>query len=97
AQAELIIEHFGFTPLSCIDDIINAVNDILYQATSSLERFITKEMGECPEAEQGIHQIETLLENAVDKYFDIFELYSLRNIFSIPPDANITLPHHEVS
>ena len=40
--------------------------------------------------------IETLLENAVDKYFDKFELFVLKNIFTIPDDVPVTLPHYEV-
>ncbi|KAJ1975523.1 hypothetical protein H4R35_003110 [Dimargaris xerosporica] len=94
-RSELVIEHLGFSPVSCVDDIINAVNEVLYQATESLERFLEAEMGPCAEVTQGIHQIETLLEQAVDKNFDIFELYCLRNIFNIPNNLTLTLPHYE--
>ena len=36
------------------------------------------------ELEFGMTQVETLLENVVDRNFDAFELYILRNIFNVP-------------
>ncbi|RUP00914.1 hypothetical protein BC936DRAFT_140697, partial [Jimgerdemannia flammicorona] len=44
---------------------------------------------------QGIHQFETLLESAVDKNFDLFELYVLRNTFAIREDVDLVLNYHE--
>lgn len=38
------------------------------------------------EIEVGTAKLETLLESSVDKNFDLFELYTLRNIFNIPSD-----------
>jgi kinetochore protein Mis12/MTW1 len=57
---------------------------------------------ECPpakqEIEEGLHKLETLLESTVDKNFDRFEIYVLRNILSVPEDlaAWIRLSHYEV-
>jgi kinetochore protein Mis12/MTW1 len=59
---------------------------------------------ECPQAkakqeiEEGLHKLETLLESTVDKNFDRFEIYVLRNILSVPEDlaAWIRLSHYEV-
>lgn len=34
---ELLTEHFRYTPLSLIDDIINAVNTIIYRAIEAIE------------------------------------------------------------
>src|SRR5271155_460513 len=50
------------------------------------------------ELEFGMAQIETLLENAVDRNFDAFELYLLRNIFNVPEDVDgyLRLQHHQV-
>ena len=44
-----------------------------------------------------MHALETLLEAAVDKNFDIFELFALQNIFTIKPDVQsfVRLPHYE--
>ncbi|KAJ2457621.1 hypothetical protein GGF42_002564, partial [Coemansia sp. RSA 2424] len=35
----LIVEHFGFLPISFIDEIINAANDTIYRATDALSKF----------------------------------------------------------
>jgi kinetochore protein Mis12/MTW1 len=50
------------------------------------------------ELEFGMAQVETLLENAVDRNFDAFELYVLRNVFNVPEEADgyIRLKHHQV-
>lgn len=120
----LLTEHFSYTPLSLIDDIINSVNNLIYQAISSLETGListpperlgfahasngstipdTDEDGNVvyPEAkleiENGLHQLETLLEATVDKAFDKFEIYVLRNILTVPEDLLgwIRLKHYE--
>ena len=51
------------------------------------------------EINNGVHQLEMLMENGVDKAFDGFELFVLRNVFNVPPDARdwVRLRHHEVS
>ncbi|RUS24936.1 Mis12 protein-domain-containing protein, partial [Jimgerdemannia flammicorona] len=94
-RSELVVEHLGFFPLSFVDDVFNMVNDLVYQATAELERFIEAEQGGGEETEQGIHQFETLLESAVDKNFDLFELYVLRNTFAIREDVDLVLNYHE--
>ena len=45
-----------------------------------------------------MHQLETLLESTVDKSFDKFEIYTLRNILTIPDDLApwMRLAHYEV-
>ncbi|KAL4944426.1 hypothetical protein BDV06DRAFT_90410 [Aspergillus oleicola] len=120
----LLTEHFSYTPLSLIDDIINSINNLIYQAISSLESGLlstpaerlgfahanngstipdTDEDGNVvyPEAqleiENGLHQLETLLEATVDKAFDKFEIFVLRNIFRVPDDLMgwIRLKHYE--
>ena len=49
------------------------------------------------EIEEGLHQFETLLESASDKKFDVFELYALRNILSVPSGLTnwVRLGHYE--
>ena len=44
-----------------------------------------------------MHKLETLLNSTVDKNFDKFEIYVLRNILSVPPDLAdwIRLGHYE--
>ncbi|KAJ5682949.1 hypothetical protein N7462_006114 [Penicillium macrosclerotiorum] len=124
ATTALLTEHFSYTPLSLIDDIINSINNLIYQAISSLETGLlatpperlgfahasngstipeTDEDGNVvyPEAklelENGLHQLETLLEANVDKAFDKFEIYVLRNILTVPEDllSWVRLKHYE--
>ncbi|KAL2006835.1 hypothetical protein VTN00DRAFT_9503 [Thermoascus crustaceus] len=124
ATTSLLTEHFSYTPLSLIDDIINSINNLIYQAISSLESGLLntppERLGfahannsstipdtdadgnvEYPEArleiENGLHQLETLLEATVDKAFDKFEIYVLRNILTVPEDLLgwVRLGHYE--
>lgn len=116
------------TPQSLIDDIINAVNTIIFQAMEALENGLLqippRSLGfgrdqtsttqsipdmndngsvEYPEAaaeiENGVHQLETLLESTVDKAFDYFEIWTLRNVLTIPDNLTpwMRLGHYEVS
>ncbi|KAL8972700.1 MAG: hypothetical protein Q9197_002660 [Variospora fuerteventurae] len=49
------------------------------------------------EIENGVHQLETLLEATVDKTFDKFEIYTLRNILTVPDELApwMRLGHYE--
>lgn len=120
----ILTEHFGYPPLAVIDDIINAVNHILYKCTQAMETYLlerqqqrqqereqakngeadgtsSKMWSDLPadEINMGTAKLETLLEHQVDKNFDKFELYSLRNIFTLPVElidqGYIRLKHHE--
>ncbi|KAL9613007.1 MAG: hypothetical protein Q9167_002440 [Letrouitia subvulpina] len=115
----LLTEHFRYTPLSLIDDIINTVNTIIYRAVEAIENGLfsipprqlgfgvskTSEDSTAPdvdgeakaEIENGVHQLETLLESTVDRNFDKFEIYTLRNILTVPDDLApyIRLSHYE--
>ena len=42
-----------------------------------------------------MHKFETLLESSVDKNFDRFELYVLKNLFGVPEPVDVVLPHYE--
>ncbi|PVU97928.1 hypothetical protein BB561_000198 [Smittium simulii] len=96
---EIIFETFGFIPLQFIDDIINAANDSIYRVTKKLTEYVEAEQGAGLETDQAINRVETLLEYAVDKYFDKFELYALRNIFNIPKGLEyyIKMPNRKSS
>ncbi|KAF9423771.1 hypothetical protein BGZ94_008172 [Podila epigama] len=106
-RQQLLTEHFGFSPLSFVDDVINAVNNMIYQASMALQEFIELQLQDITqndpshhidikqESEKGMHKFETLLEASVDKNFDRFELYALKNIFGVPEDVDVVLPHYE--
>lgn len=107
----LLTEHFQYTPLSLIDDIIDSVNNYIYQGINSLETGLFSTPPERlgfqkpatttttdnlatsndtdpakHELEEGLHSLETLLNSTVDKNFDKFEIYVLRNILALPAD-----------
>ncbi|KAL8711179.1 MAG: hypothetical protein Q9220_004324 [cf. Caloplaca sp. 1 TL-2023] len=118
----LLTEHFRYTPLSLIDDIINTVNTIIYRAIEAIENGLfsipPQQLGYSPESdatddssmldlehpeakaeiENGVHQLETLLEATVDRTFDKFEIYTLRNILTVPDNLApyMRLGHYEV-
>ncbi|ETN46861.1 uncharacterized protein HMPREF1541_01050 [Cyphellophora europaea CBS 101466] len=117
AATALLTEHLQYTPLSLIDDIINSVNNFIYQGVGSLETGLLstppERLGfkgqkgtddteiEYPEAkqeiEEGLQKLETLLNSTVDKNFDRFEIYVLRNILCVPSDLTnwIQLQHYQ--
>ncbi|TPX38817.1 hypothetical protein SeLEV6574_g07607 [Synchytrium endobioticum] len=101
---ETITEHLGFAPSQLIDDVINSVNELLYQTMTELAKFVDDELlnigdeendGNDQEAEHGMTEIETLMENAIDKNFDKFELFVTKNVFAIPPGLNIPSPQYQ--
>lgn len=109
-QQQLLTEHFGFAPLSFVDDVINSVNNMIYQASMALQDFVEREMEDMhrqgqlvlqknvhvlDESAKCMHKFETLLESAVDRNFDRFELYALKNLFGVPEKVDIVLPHYE--
>jgi kinetochore protein Mis12/MTW1 len=49
------------------------------------------------EIENGVHQLETLLEAKIDKNFDRLEIWAFRNILSVPPEIRdwVRLSHYE--
>jgi kinetochore protein Mis12/MTW1 len=51
------------------------------------------------EIEEGVHQLETLLESNVDKNFDKLEIYVLRNVLHVDEELVpwVRLGHYEVS
>jgi hypothetical protein len=95
-STELLAEHFGFAPTEFIDDVINTMNEIVYEAMAEFQYFVEAEGVDQDEAEKGIAALETLVESAVDKNFDKFEIFVLNNVFNIPSHLSITLPHYQV-
>ncbi|KAI9147958.1 Kinetochore-associated protein MTW1 [Paramyrothecium foliicola] len=49
------------------------------------------------EIENGTHQLETLLNASIDKNFDLFELYTMRNIITVRPQDQpfVRLAHYD--
>lgn len=101
----LVTEHLGFPATVVIDDVINAVNEIMYKCVGAMDTFLMDRIDKFgdkktirEEIQIGTAKLETLLESNVDKNFDKFELYALRNIFTIPQplveQGYVRLKHH---
>lgn len=123
----VLTEHMGFPPITLIDEVINAVNEIMGKALLGLEKYLIRQrdrqltVHDCyieppkegePVDEKEIEEkkkkakaleeanvvfsledigsclalLETLCHSNLDKNFDKFELYTLRNILTIPKD-----------
>ena len=105
----LICEALGFSPQLLLDDIINTANNAVQDGVNGMEEFLQKWADEklaktqsglgsdaiMHEVEQGLVAFQTLLEHHTDIAFDFFEAWCLRNIFMIPSDLPIVLPHQE--
>ncbi|GAB7359952.1 hypothetical protein MBLNU230_g7477t1 [Neophaeotheca triangularis] len=124
----LLTEHFRYTPLTLLDDIINTVNELVFQAINAIEEGLsstsartlgfkptTSSQQQAPsdedretalettkqtEIENGIVQLESLLNATVDRDFDKFEIYTLRNILSVGHEGEelaswIRLKHYQ--
>ncbi|KAJ3119158.1 hypothetical protein HK100_000453 [Physocladia obscura] len=93
---ELLVEHFGFDVADLVDDILNAVNLVVMQALEAFEEFVVGRLEDNVfAAENGVVAIQTLMEHAIDKCFDRFEVYVTKCIFTIPKGISVTLPHYE--
>ncbi|KAG5646018.1 hypothetical protein DXG03_004620 [Asterophora parasitica] len=102
----LLPEILGFSPQLLLDDIINIANNAVQDGVNGMEEFLEKwaearterqggEWDSTQEVEQGLVAFQTLLEHHTDIAFDFFEAWSLRNIFAIPPDLPIVVPHQQ--
>ncbi|KAJ8522183.1 hypothetical protein ONZ45_g1232 [Pleurotus djamor] len=107
----LLPEALGFSPQLLLDDIINIANNAVTDAVNGLEEFLQRWADDranrdptsssdaswdpTGEIEQGLVAFQTLLEYHTDIAFDFFEAWSLRNVFAVPPDLPIVLPHQE--
>ncbi|KAB2577588.1 putative mis12 domain protein [Lasiodiplodia theobromae] len=124
-ETSLLTEHFRYTPLTLIDQIINMINELINRAVDAVEAglletppsrlgFAARAAAEntipdtdgegnplFPDArkeiEEGVHQLETLLEATVDKNFDKLEIYLLRNVLTVPEDLVpwVRLAHYQ--
>jgi kinetochore protein Mis12/MTW1 len=102
----LLPEILEFSPQLLLDDIINFANEAITNAVDGLEEFlfrwasdreqrIKETWDSTQEVEQGLVAFQMLLEYHTDIAFDFFETWSLRNIFAIPADLPIVVPHQD--
>ncbi|KAF7302982.1 Mis12-domain-containing protein [Mycena kentingensis (nom. inval.)] len=97
----LLAEALGFSPQLLLDDLINVANQTVQDGVNGVEDFLRKrseELGQEDtnnEIEQGLVAFQTLLEFLTDVAFDFLEAWALRNIFAVPRDLPIVMPHNE--
>ncbi|SCV69756.1 BQ2448_1150 [Microbotryum intermedium] len=109
-KSSLLTEHFQFPPETFARNGMDLANQTIYAASKIVEDSLMtmtrppeEEGDERPfvfdgdDVQKGVYRLETLLEAAVDKYFDLFELFALRNSFNLPSELipYIVLSHQE--
>ncbi|KAK8853079.1 hypothetical protein IAR55_003780 [Kwoniella newhampshirensis] len=97
-RAKLIHELVGFNPNKLCSDIAEAARSEIYTTVAGIEEWLrprikTKE--DENELNVGLHALETLLESHVDKAFDKFTAWVLRNAFEFSPELEVVLPWHK--
>lgn len=101
----LLAEALGYSAQLLLDDIVNIANDAVQDGVNGMESFLQTwadgrvertggDWDSTHQVEQGLVAFQTLLEYHTDLAFDFFEIWSLRNIFVIPPELPVVLPHH---
>jgi kinetochore protein Mis12/MTW1 len=101
----LLPEILGFPPQLLLDDLVNIFNNCVYQAVEAIEVYLQHWADSKPddanndalaqEIELGLHAFQTLLESHADLAFDFFEIWALRNVFTIPEGLPIIVPHQD--
>ena len=108
APSVLLPELLGDSPHFVLDTIVNIANNSVEHCVDAMEGFLTgwaekraerlKDSGgddwdSKQEVEQGIVAFQTLLESHMDIALDFFEVWCMRNIFTIPAELPVVVPH----
>ncbi|BEI93973.1 uncharacterized protein CcaverHIS019_0604320 [Cutaneotrichosporon cavernicola] len=92
-------EMMGFDPYHLLSDIAEHARSAIYPTVNSVEgwaRSIASGRAEYDqEVDRGSHAFETLLENVIDRAFDKYTAYALRNSFAVPDGMDLVLPWHK--
>ncbi|TNY17815.1 Mis12 protein-domain-containing protein [Rhodotorula diobovata] len=102
-KSDALAEHFRFAPETFAKGGMDLANRTMYTATAKVEQSLQKLVEEGvegfneDEVQRGVYRLETLLEDAIDTQFDLFEIYVLRNTFTFKDELlpYLALPHHE--
>ena len=108
APPVLLSELLGVSPHFVLDTIVNISNNSVEHAVDAMEEMLTRwadsraerlkgsggdDWDGRQEIEQGIVAFQTLLESHMDIALDFFEVWSMRNIFTIPAELPVVVPH----
>ncbi|WVF73144.1 hypothetical protein IAT40_007963 [Kwoniella sp. CBS 6097] len=95
-RAKLIHELVGFDPRSLCKDVTESARKEVYSTLDAIEGWARQISGNNPKMEielaTGLVALETLLESHVDKAFDKFTAWVLRNAFEFSPEIDPVLP-----
>ncbi|GAA6017116.1 hypothetical protein JCM8202_005911 [Rhodotorula sphaerocarpa] len=102
-KRDLLTEHFRFAPETFAKGGMDLANRTMYTATAKVEQSLQQLVEQRvegfneDEVQRSIYRLETLLEDAIDTQFDLFEIFVLRNTFTFADDLlpYISLPHHD--
>lgn len=106
APPVLLPELLGVSPHFVIDTIVNLSNNSVEHCVDAMEEYLnhwaekraerlkgSDDWDSRQEIEQGIVSFQTLLESHMDIALDFFEVWCMRNIFTIPAQLPIVVPH----
>jgi len=85
---------FGFHPASFIDDVYTESHGVVSDFLEQFEQFLLSEPRlQTPELQEhiqkGLTNLEAFVTSEFDYYLDKFEIYLLRNVFSVPPEISL--------
>ncbi|KAG8897550.1 hypothetical protein FRB99_008068 [Tulasnella sp. 403] len=100
-QHLILPDILGFTPQLLVDDLLDIGYDAITKATEALEQYLESNWlpGRSTQDRESVYaglvSFQTLLQSHLDKAFDAFELWSLKNVFALPDPAEmpLVLPH----
>jgi kinetochore protein Mis12/MTW1 len=77
-------QFLGFTPISFVDSVITAVNDIFYEIIEDVYKTLEKRGYPPEKLTKELSEVLAIIYDTINEEFDIFEMYCYRNIFEIP-------------
>lgn len=109
APPVLLPELLGVSPHFVLDTIVNISNNSVEHCVDAMEEYLNHwaekradrlkgssggdDWDSRQEIEQGIVSFQTLLESHMDIALDCFEVWCMRNIFTIPAELPVVVPH----
>jgi kinetochore protein Mis12/MTW1 len=85
----------GFAPFNILHDVSEHARNLIYPTVSSVDEWARAMAGDNTEMQHEIDMgsvaLETLLESQVDRAFDMFTAYALRNTFKVPDGVEVVL------
>ena len=109
APPVLLPELLGVSPHFVVDTIVNISNNSVEHCVDAMEEYLNHwadkradrlkglsgedDWDSRREIEQGIVSFQTLLESHMDIALDCFEVWCMRNIFTIPAELPVVVPH----